>query len=90
MFDVCADDHCQRYQGVTRESTAHVSQAVRATKGQVLVFHDEICDARFSKCCGGISEEYAACWDKRDVPYLSAVHDNMEEDGVPVLSDEKQ
>lgn len=89
LFDVCADDHCQRYQGVTRESTAHVSQAVRATKGLVLVFHDEICDARFSKCCGGISEEYAACWDKRDVPYLSAVHDNMEEDGVPVLSDEK-
>lgn len=89
LFDVCADDHCQRYQGVTRESTERVSRAVRETRGQVLVFHDEVCDARFSKCCGGVSEEYATCWDTREVPYLSAVRDNMEEDDIPDLSNEE-
>lgn len=74
IFDVCADDHCQRYQGVGRITPA-AREAVRQTRGLALVYGDEICDARFSKCCGGRTEVFASCWEDRDVPYLQAVDD---------------
>ena len=74
-FDVCADDHCQRYQGVTRKVTPQVYEAIRATRGIVLSYDGEVCDARFSKCCGGITELYESCWDDTPHPYLSVVHD---------------
>ena len=74
-FDVCADDHCQRYQGVHRKITAQVHEAIRATRGIVLNYEGEVCDARFSKCCGGITELYESCWDDTPHPYLSVVHD---------------
>ena len=74
-FDVCADDHCQRYQGVTRKVTPQVYEAIRATRGIVLSYEGEVCDARFSKCCGGITELYESCWDDTPHPYLSVVHD---------------
>ncbi|MEG1579645.1 MAG: DUF4922 domain-containing protein [Bacteroidaceae bacterium] len=76
LFDVCADDHCQRYQGITRASNITVKQAVEATRGQVLMNDKDLCDARFSKCCGGISEEYASCWEDKNMPYLASVRDN--------------
>jgi SpoIID/LytB domain protein len=74
-FDVCADDHCQRYQGITKAYSPAVADAVRSTAGEVLQYKGEICDARFSKCCGGITEEYRAAWDDRDVPYLVSFPD---------------
>lgn len=74
-FDVCADDHCQRYQGITRCNTSNVTEAVQATRGQVLVSGNEICDTRFSKCCGGVTEEFEFCWEDRHLPYLSSVRD---------------
>lgn len=74
-FDVCADDHCQRYQGVTRTSTAAAVAAVKATRGQVLKFDHKICDARFSKCCGGMTEPFETTWANTVVPYLKAVPD---------------
>ena len=61
-FDVCADDHCQRYQGITRASTEIVKQAIAATRGQVMMYAGKICDTRFSKCCGGVFEEFQYCW----------------------------
>ncbi len=75
IFDVCADDHCQRYQGITKETSPHVAEAVRQTKGQVLLDGDEICDARFSKCCGGMTEEFQYCWEDTQKSYLTAVRD---------------
>ena len=76
LFDVCADDHCQRYQGVTRQSTPKVAQAIHETAGQVLLDSDgELCDARFSKCCGGVFEEFQYCWDNRPLSYLVARRD---------------
>ena len=69
-FDVCADDHCQRYQGITRASTDIVRQAILATRGQVLMSEGRICDARFSKCCGGAFEEFQYCWEDTPYPYL--------------------
>lgn len=75
LFDVCADDHCQRYQGITKETSPHVSEAIRQTKGQILMDGDEICDARFSKCCGGITEEFQYCWEDTPKTYLTAVRD---------------
>ena len=74
-FDVCADDHCQRYQGVSRKMTPQVIEAIRATRGIVLSYGGEVCDARFSKCCGGKSELYESCWDDTPHPYLSVVDD---------------
>jgi SpoIID/LytB domain protein len=74
-FDVCADDHCQRYQGVTRASTEQVRKAIKATRGQVLCSGEEICDARFSKCCGGIMEEFQNCWEDKPKPYLLGIAD---------------
>ncbi len=77
LFDVCADDHCQRYQGITRQTTGTVAEAVRATAGLVLTDDDgELCDARFSKCCGGVFEEFENCWQPRHYRYLTARRDN--------------
>lgn len=75
-FDVCADDHCQRYQGITRASTKEVEAAIADTFGQVLVYNDTICDARFSKSCGGVSELFENVWEPVGHPYLTKVIDN--------------
>ena len=75
-FHVCADDHCQRYQGITRAHNEEVVRAVNKTRGQVLVYGGEICDARFSKCCGGVVEEFEYCWEPVSHPYLKRVDDN--------------
>lgn len=75
FFDVCADDHCQRYQGITKETSPQVAEAIRQTKGQVLLYDGEICDARFSKCCGGETEEFQYCWENLSKPYLVALRD---------------
>lgn len=91
LFDVCADDHCQRYQGITKATSPHVEEAIRATRGQLLMNGKEICDARFSKCCGGVSEEYEYCWDNTHKPYLLSVVDNAPLGTAPTidLTDEK-
>jgi SpoIID/LytB domain protein len=75
-FDVCADDHCQRYQGITRQSTQIVEQAVAQTRGMLLMNNDQICDARFSKSCGGISETFENVWEPEVHPYLQSIIDN--------------
>ena len=75
IFDVCADDHCQRYQGITKETSPHVAEAIRQTKGQVLLDGNDICDARFSKCCGGMTEEFQYCWENTPKSYLASVRD---------------
>ncbi len=76
LFDVCADDHCQRYQGITKETSPHVAQAVGATRGKILADSmGEICDARFSKCCGGAVEEFQYCWEDAPKSYLKALVD---------------
>lgn len=74
-FDVCADDHCQRYQGISKAPSEAASSAVRDTRGQALMYGDDVCDARYSKCCGGMTESYSAAWEDRDVPYLKPVFD---------------
>ena len=76
IFDVCADDHCQRYQGITKASSRSVDAAVKATKGQILMYEDEICDARYGKCCGGMTEEFQYCWEDTRKPYLMAIPDS--------------
>ena len=75
IFDVCADDHCQRYQGITKQTSPNVEQALKATRGQILCYGDDICDARFSKCCGGVTEEFQYCWEDTPKPYLVSVDD---------------
>ena len=75
IFDVCADDHCQRYQGITKQTSRNVELALKATRGQILCYGDEICDARFSKCCGGVTEEFQYCWEDTPKPYLVSVQD---------------
>lgn len=84
-FHVCADDHCQRYQGITRQTTATVARAVAETAGQVLVYDGELCDARFSKCCGGVFEEFENCWEPRHFSYLVARRDNVDPADFPNL-----
>ncbi|MBV8453498.1 MAG: SpoIID/LytB domain-containing protein [Deltaproteobacteria bacterium] len=74
-FDVCADDHCQRYQGIAKAFSPNAAAAVRATAGEFLRYNGTICDARFSKCCGGITERYAAAWEDEEIPYLKSVSD---------------
>lgn len=74
-FDVCADDHCQRYQGTSKVFSLEAVHAIEDTRGKVLVFDEEICDARYSKSCGGMSEVYRAAWEEKEVPYLTAVYD---------------
>ncbi|PTL27405.1 amidase [Prevotella sp. oral taxon 820] len=75
LFDVCADDHCQRYQGITKETSPHVAQAIATTRGQILTYDHEICDARFSKSCGGMVEEFQYCWENIKKPYLTKLRD---------------
>jgi len=75
-FDVCADDHCQRYQGITRQSTQLVVEAIESTRGLVLTSDGKICDARFSKCCGGVAETFENVWEPENHKYLQAVLDN--------------
>lgn len=77
-FDVCADDHCQRYQGITRASTKEVEQAVRDTRGEVLMYGDAICDARYSKCCGGITELFENVWEPVSHPYIQKLTDGRQ------------
>ena len=75
IFDVCADDHCQRYQGITRATNAQAREAVASTRGEVLMYEGEICDARFSKCCGGRTEEFQYAWENIHKPYLQSIED---------------
>ena len=75
IFDVCADDHCQRYQGITKATSPHVEEAISETRGQVLFYGNEICDARFHKCCGGETEEFQYCWEDTPKPYLVSIQD---------------
>ncbi|HOS45753.1 MAG: SpoIID/LytB domain-containing protein [Bacteroidales bacterium] len=91
-FDVCADDHCQRYQGIGRlqDNYGHVREAVFSTRGQVLSYNNQIVDARFSKCCGGVTEEFRSCWDDIEVPYLIKVRDAETDNNSPDLRQEKE
>ena len=75
-FDVCADDHCQRYQGLTRATGETVRNAIDSTWGQVLTYEGELCDARFSKCCGGRMEKFSVCWNDKDYGYLQTLPDS--------------
>ena len=79
-FDVCADDHCQRYQGLTRATGDTVRKVIDSTWGQTLYYGNELCDARFSKCCGGVMERFSTCWEDKDMPYLQAVPDTPDHD----------
>lgn len=90
IFDVCADDHCQRYQGITKATNQSVAEAVKATRGQVLMYKNSICDARFSKCCGGITEEFDTCWENKKYPYLTAVRDDKNDTVMPDLTIEEE
>ena len=89
-FDICADDHCQRYQGITRASTPQAIEAVFATRGEVLMYEEEICDARFSKCCGGAFEEFQNCWENVKHPYLIGQRDSKTETRLPDLTKEAE
>ena len=83
-FDVCADDHCQRYQGLTLAIGKTVRQAIDQTWGEVLTSDGELCDARFSKCCGGRTELFSTCWEDKDEPYLVSLPDTPDHgDGDP-------
>lgn len=86
IFDVCADDHCQRYQGITKETSPHVKEAVAATRGMILSYDGEICDARFYKSCGGVLEEFQYCWENIKKPYLIALRDTENENDFPDLT----
>ncbi len=88
LFDLCADDHCQRYQGLTRAMNPNVAAAVKATEGVVLKYDGEVCDARFSKCCGGATERFSACWENVDYPYLDAFRDGEGALPLPDLTTE--
>lgn len=90
IFDVCADDHCQRYQGITKATNQSVAEAVKATRGQVMMYKNSICDARFSKCCGGITEEFDTCWENKKYPYLTAVRDDKNAAAMPDLTIEEE
>ena len=88
-FDVCADDHCQRYQGITKAANKHVVEAIKQTAGEILTSRGEICDARYSKCCGGAVEEFQYCWENIRKPYLLALPDTMPDTtSLPNLTNE--
>ena len=89
-FDVCADDHCQRYQGITRTSTSRAIEAVSATRGEALMYEGKICDARFSKCCGGAFEEFQNCWENVRHPYLIGQRDSQTTNKLPDLTIEAE
>lgn len=86
LFDVCADDHCQRYQGMNRVATSTAASAVADTRGLVLTHNGELCDTRFSKCCGGVMEVFETCWDDNPKPYLQARRDSTDVNDFPDLS----
>ena len=88
LFDLCADDHCQRYQGITRAHNPNVARAVKETAGLVLKYDGEVCDARFSKCCGGATELFSSCWEDENPGYLQAFRDCDGNEPLPLLSDE--
>lgn len=88
-FDVCADDHCQRYQGISRVSTPIAAGAVADTRGEVLTYKGELCDTRFSKCCGGVFERFETCWDDAPRPYLTARRDSVATLDYPDLTQEE-
>jgi stage II sporulation protein D len=75
LFDVCADDHCQRYQGITKIVSGRAEEAVRETRGRAITRQDEICDARYSKACGGITEDFGTAWGDKRIPYLTSISD---------------
>ena len=83
LYDVCADDHCQRYQGITKITSNCVKDAIDDTYGETLYYDGRICDARFSKCCGGISEDFGNCWQDENHPYLTPIYDNIENATLP-------
>ncbi len=87
-FDVCADDHCQRYQGITKVTTETVRAAVEATCGEVLMQGDAICDARFSKSCGGVTETFDTCWDNRHFDFLESVSDSESDTTLDLTKEE--
>lgn len=89
LFDVCADDHCQRYQGITRATNPLVKEVVYNTRGEILTDGESICDARFSKCCGGVTEQFEHCWEPVPHSYLTAVRDGKSE-SIPDLTDERE
>jgi stage II sporulation protein D len=76
LFDVCSDDHCQRYQGITKATSQQAKEATGETSGMVITYQDEICDARYSKACGGLTEEFDTAWDNKRVPYLKNISDS--------------
>ena len=88
-FDFCADDHCQRYQGITRALNPNVARAVEETRGVVLKYGGRVCDARFSKCCGGVTERFSACWESVDYDYLQAFRDCENGASLPDLTTEE-
>lgn len=88
LFDFCADDHCQRYQGITRALNPNVARAVRETADIVLKSDGKVCDARFSKCCGGVTERFSACWEDVDYSYLQAFRDSGNDEPLPNLATE--
>lgn len=87
-FDVCSDDHCQRYQGVTMATSSNAFVAVRDTHGLVLAAGGKICDARFSKCCGGVFERFQTCWQPAQYSYLTARADALSSLDFPDLTEE--
>lgn len=88
-YDVCADDHCQRYQGIGRTDSPEVAAAIAATRGQVLLFAGQACDTRFSKCCGGVTEQYQTAWGDEAIAYLVALPDRPGPDPtLPALTEE--
>lgn len=89
-FDVCADDHCQRYQGCSKAYTPTVRQAIEATRGEILTYEGKVCDTRFSKCCGGVSERFDNTWEPVNHPYLTKIIDSDTIPSVPDLSREKE
>lgn len=88
LYDVCADDHCQRYQGVTKIISPTVASAIEETRGVFLVYDGRICDARFYKACGGLTEEFTNCWEEREVPYLHSIADSRA--ALPPIASEEQ
>ena len=90
LFDVCADDHCQRYQGVRENMPQTVAMALEQTQGEVLTYNGVLCDARFSKCCGGVMERFSTCWGNEDMVYLAAKRDSDSHLRLPDLTDEQE
>lgn len=90
IFDVCADDHCQRYQGITRASNPVVQKVVHETRGEILTDGETICDTRFSKCCGGVTEQFEHCWEPVPHSYLTALRDDSRETTFPDLTQEEE